>query len=134
MASSSQQLDDLFDGAVGFVVGGLEFRQWWGGLGWVVAEEAVSKRTADALVEKHKEQGDAGALVSKAIGVAATVSLQQSVGFEFAQFVTQLGKSVAGGREAEAGKDGLMDLGGAPSRTLVPACSNTSMRRSIRVS
>lgn len=57
MASSSQQLDDLFDGAVGLVVGGFEFRQWCGGRGWVAAEGAVSERTADALVEKDKEQG-----------------------------------------------------------------------------
>jgi hypothetical protein len=74
-------------------------------------EEAVGRRAAYALVEEDEEQGRAGALVGKAIGAAAAVSLQQSVSFEFAQVVAQLAKRIAGGGEAEAGKDRLMDLG-----------------------
>jgi hypothetical protein len=108
----------LVDGAVGLVVGGFDLGQWCGGLGWAVVEEAVGKRATDALVEKDEEQSGAGALVSEAIGVAAALSLQQCVSFEFAQVVAQLGKGITGGGEAEAGEDGLMDLGGAPSQDL----------------
>ena len=102
MASSSQQLDDLFDGAVGFVVGGLEFRPRCVGWSWVPAEEAVSERTADALMEKDKEQGDAGALVSEAIGVAVTVAFEQPVSLDLTEVIAQLGEGVRGGSEAEA--------------------------------
>jgi hypothetical protein len=42
-------------------------------------------------MEEHEEQGDAGALGGKAIGIAAAVALQQSVSFEFAQVVAELG-------------------------------------------
>ena len=108
-------MDELVDGAIGLVVGGFDLGQWSGGLGWAAVEEAVGKWAADALVEKDEEQGGASALVGEAIGVAAALSLEQSVSFEFAQVVAQLGKGIAGGGEAKAGEDCLMDLGGAPS-------------------
>ena len=67
----------MVDGAIGFVIGGLEFGQWGGGLAWAAVEEAVSKRTADALVKEYEEQGDAGSFVGEAIGVAAAVARQE---------------------------------------------------------
>ena len=85
-------------------------------MGGAGAEEAVGERAAHALVEEDEEQCNAGSLIGEAIGVAATVALQQSVGFEFVQIVAQLGECVVGGREDEAGEERLMDLGGAPSQ------------------
>src|SRR5260370_28175275 len=97
------------------MVGPLGFGHSGGGLKRGAAKEAVGEWTADALVKEHKEQSDAGAFVGEAVGVAAAIALQQSMGFHFAQVVAQLGKRVSGGREAEAGNNRFGGLGGAPA-------------------
>ena len=53
--SSSQQLDDLVEGVVGFSIGSFEFGHWGGGLSGAWLEEAVGQRAADALMEEHEE-------------------------------------------------------------------------------
>jgi hypothetical protein len=55
-------------------------------------EEAVSQRAADALMERDKEQGRAGALIGQTIGVASAVTFEQAVGFQLAQVIAELGE------------------------------------------
>ncbi len=86
--SSSQELDHLVEGSVGFVIGGFDFGQGCGGLCGRAVEHAVGERAADAFVKEHEEQGGAGAFVGEAIGIAPAIALQQSVGFHLAQVVT----------------------------------------------
>jgi hypothetical protein len=105
-----------------------------GSLGGASLKEAVGERTADALMEEHKEQGGAGSLVSETIGIAPAVAFEQGVGFQLAQVIAELGEGVTFGAEAEAGKNRLMDVAGPPSQDLGAACSSTSIRRSMRVS
>jgi hypothetical protein len=45
-------------------------------VGGFAVEEAVGQGAADALVKEDEHEGDAGALVGEAIGVAVAVSLQ----------------------------------------------------------
>ena len=45
----------MVEGAVGFAIGGFDFRDWLGGLSVRAVEEAVGERTADALMEQDKE-------------------------------------------------------------------------------
>ncbi len=59
-----------------------------------------------------------GGVIADTGRVASAVALQQPVGFHFAQVVAQLSRRVSGGREAEAGNNGLVDFGGAPSQDL----------------
>jgi hypothetical protein len=87
---------------VGLAVGGLDFRQRGVGLSRAALEEAVGQRTADALMEKHKEQGRAGSLVSETIGLAPSITFEQAVAFHLAQVIAQRGEGVSFGSEAEA--------------------------------
>ena len=96
----------MVDRVVGLVISGFDFGQGSGGLGR--ATPAVGERAADALVEEDEEQGPAGRFLGETKGVAPTIALQQSVGFELAQVVSQLGKRVAFGVEGEAGQNRLM--------------------------
>jgi len=80
----------VLNGAVGFAMGGFDFRDRSGGFGGIGAEEAIGEGSAHALVEEDEEQSDAGSLIGEAVGVAATVALQQPVSFELAQVVAQL--------------------------------------------
>src|ERR1700746_77106 len=103
-------------GAVGFAIGGFDFGDRRTGLRWAVVEEAVGERAADSLMEKHEEQGGAGAVVSQAISMASAVAFQQPVSLHFAQVITELRERVAFRGETEACQDCFVDLGGAPSR------------------
>jgi hypothetical protein len=66
-------------------------------------------------MEEKEEQRDLDALQGKAIDVAGAVALQESVGLEFSQIVSQLVKAVSRFGEAEGSEDGLMDLPGGPA-------------------
>jgi hypothetical protein len=77
----------LVEGAVGFAVGGVEFRVRPTGLIGSVVKEAVGERTADALMEEHEEQSGPGSVVGEAIGIAPTVTFEQAVGFDLAQVI-----------------------------------------------
>jgi hypothetical protein len=55
-ASSSQEPNDLVEGAIGFAVGGVEFRVRPTDLIGSVVKEAVGERSADALMEEHEAQ------------------------------------------------------------------------------
>ena len=72
-------------------------------------EEAVGHRTADALMEKHKEQGRAGSLVSGTIGITPAIAFEQPVAFHLAQVIPELGEGVTFGGETEACKNRLAD-------------------------
>jgi hypothetical protein len=61
-----------------------------GGVRFVV-ESAVGERTAEALVKEQEEKGDVNAFRSQAVGIAAAIALEQSVPFEFAEIVAELG-------------------------------------------
>ena len=71
-SSGGQQINDLFDRFVSPMIGGLEaavgsvlrIGRWW-------------KRTAQPLMEEHKQQGDLNALQGEAVSVAVAVALQQ---------------------------------------------------------
>lgn len=104
-------------GAIGFVVGGFDFGHRVGVES--AAKETFGERAADAFVKEDQEQSNAGAFISEAVGVASTVAQQQSVGFHFAQFVAPLGKGVSGGSEAEAGNNGVIDLGSASCQEII---------------
>ena len=83
--------------------------------GCVVAEQAVGQRSADPFVKEHEEKGDAGALGRELIDVPPTVPFQQAVGLHLPQVAAELGEGVALGREAEAGQEGLVNVGSAPA-------------------
>ena len=72
-----EQVNDLLDGLVGFVIGGFEpavraVRR----VGFVM-EAAVGKRTAEALVEE--QEGDVHAFRRQAVSVVAAIALEQIV-------------------------------------------------------
>ena len=54
MHSSSQELDDLVEGVVGFMLCGFDFGEGCGGFRRAVLEKAVGQRSAHALMEKHE--------------------------------------------------------------------------------
>jgi len=58
------------------------------------------------------------ALFCKPIGVTLAVTLQQAVGFQLAEIVTELVEDVVFGGEVVDLKDGLMNLLGRPARQL----------------
>ena len=70
-----QEIDDLFDGFVGVVVGPLEAAVWAMLLIRPVVKAAIGERSTQAFVEKQQEQGDLNAFSGQAVGVARTVTL-----------------------------------------------------------
>jgi hypothetical protein len=54
MHSSSQELDHLVEGVVGFMVCGFDLGERRGGFRRAVLEKAVGQRSAHALMEKHE--------------------------------------------------------------------------------
>jgi hypothetical protein len=63
-------MNDVLNGVISLVVGGLE---WCLGLVFGVGsvmKEAVGEGTADALVEEEEQESNSDALVSQPIGVA----------------------------------------------------------------
>ena len=66
-------------------------------------EEAVGQRTADTLMEKHKEQGRAGSLVSETIGITPAIT------FEL-QTAAPVSKIEAAYRKADHSLDQIVQL------------------------
>jgi hypothetical protein len=83
------------NGGVGFLISGLEFAGRSVELGGFAMKEAVSQGTADALVKEDEHEGNANAFVGEPVGVGGAVALQQTMGFEFAEVITELGQGVA---------------------------------------
>ena len=66
-------------------------------------------------MEEQEEQRDIESFGGQAVGVAASIALQQAVPFELAQIVAKLVESVIFPRELERGEDGFVDLCGCPA-------------------
>jgi hypothetical protein len=115
VSSGREQVDDLLDGFVGTMVGQFEaaVRAMLGVR--TVVEAAIGQRTAQPLMEEKEEQGDFDALQGKAVGVASAVALEQCVGLEFSQIVSELVETVSLLRDVEGGEDGLVDFPGGPA-------------------
>src|ERR1700733_10738570 len=86
----SEQIDDVLNGPVGFVGGGLQFAIGEEGRMGLMMEAAVGQRAAEPLVEEQEQQSDIKALGGEAIGVALSIALEQSMALELAEVVTQL--------------------------------------------
>jgi hypothetical protein len=117
-SSSSEELDDILDGRVSLVIGSFEFAPGLIRGVRTVMETAVSKRSAQALVEEQKQQRDLDAFRGEAIGIAGPVTFDQSVALELAQVVAELVESVSFFGEMEGGEDGLVDLLGGPAANM----------------
>src|ERR1700732_776485 len=113
--SGGEQIDDVLDGCVGAVIGGFELAGRAMMVGGAVVEAAVGERAAEPLVEEEEEQGHLDAFRGETVGVSGSITLQQPVAFELAQFVAQLVKAVGFLGQAEGGEDGLVDLFGGPA-------------------
>lgn len=70
-----EQVNDVLDGLVGFVIGGFEFAIWpVVGIGFVM-ESAVGERAAEALVEEQEQERNVDAFGGQAVGVMAAIAL-----------------------------------------------------------
>ena len=56
-------MDDVTNGCIGLVDGGLDFAFGTMAGIWLMVEEAVGKRSAEPLVKEHEEKGDLNSLV-----------------------------------------------------------------------
>ena len=83
-------------------------------------------------MKEQEEQGDLNPFWGETVGVAGSVTLQQPVGFELAQVVSELVQPVAAVGEVGGGGDGVVDLVGGPAADLTTACKRTSRRRMTR--
>ena len=110
-----QQVNDVLDGLVGFVIGGFEFAVWPVRRIGFVMEAAVGERTAETLVEEQEQERDVNAFGRQAVGVAAAIAFQQTVSFELAQIVAELVEAVGFRGELEGGENGLVNLFGGPA-------------------
>src|SRR5580704_4507609 len=86
-----------------------------------VVKAAVGERAAEPFVKEQEEQGDLNPFWGETVGVAGSVTLQQPVGFEFAQVVAELVEPVGAVGEVEGGEDGVVDLPGGPAADLTTA-------------
>ena len=76
-----EQVDDVLNGLVGFVVGGFQFAVGpVCGIGFVV-KAAVGQRATETLVEEQEQERHLNAFGGKAVGVSAAVALDQPVAF-----------------------------------------------------
>src|SRR6202047_573505 len=119
--SGGEQIDDLLDGFVGAVVGGFELAGRLVMDVRAVVKVAVGERAAEPFVKEQEEQGDLDPFWGETVGVAGSVTLQQPVGFELAQVVTELGQPVGAVGEVEGGEDGVVGLLGGPAADLTAA-------------
>jgi hypothetical protein len=71
-----QQLNDVLDGLVGFVVGGFEFAVRRARRVGFVMEAAIGEGTAEAFVEEQKQQSNVDAFAGQAVGIAAAIALE----------------------------------------------------------
>src|SRR5437870_13172581 len=86
-----------------------------------VVKAAVGEGAAEPFVKEQEEQGDLNPFWGETVGVAGSVTLQQPVGFEFAQVVAELVQPVGAVGEVEGGEDGVVDLLGGPAADLTTA-------------
>jgi len=77
--AGSEHIDNLLDGFVSAVVGGLESTVWSVVGIRAVMEAAVGDRSAEPFMEEQKEQGDLDTFGGETVGVTGTVALDQSV-------------------------------------------------------
>jgi hypothetical protein len=70
-----QEIDDLFDGFVGAVVGEFEAAVWAMLRVRPVVKAAIGERSTQALVEEQQQQCDLNAFLGEAVGVARAVAL-----------------------------------------------------------
>jgi hypothetical protein len=94
-----------------------------------VVEAAVGKRAAEPFVKEQEEQGDLNPFWGETVGVAGSVTLQQPVGFEFAQVVAELVQPVGAVGEVEGGEDAWWMCLAVQPPTSLPPCKRTSRRR-----
>ena len=109
------------NGFVGAVVGGFELAGRLVMGVRAVVKAAVGKRAAEPFVKEQEEQGDLNPFWGETIGVAGSVTLQQPVGLELAQVVTELVQPVGAVGEVEGGEDGVVDVLGGPAADLTTA-------------
>src|SRR5260370_29601786 len=86
-----------------------------------VVKTAVGERAAEPFVKEQEEQGDVNPFWGETVGVAGSVTLQQPVGLELAQVVTELVQPVGAVGEVEGGEDGVVDVLGGPAADLITA-------------
>src|SRR6266581_8158153 len=121
ITSGGEQVDDVLDGLVGFVISGFDLAvRTMGGIGLVV-ESAVGQRTTEAFVKEQEQKRDVHAFGGEAVGVTAAVAFQQAVSFQFAQIVAELVEPVGAGGKLEGGEYGLVDLFGGPAANGIAA-------------
>src|SRR6266581_2588432 len=110
ITSGGEQVDDVLDGLVGFVISGFDLAvRTVGGIGLVV-ESAVGQRTTEAFVKEQKQECDLYAFCGELVSIPGAVAFQQAVTFQFAQIVAELVQPVGAGGELERGEYGLVDL------------------------
>ena len=109
------------NGFVGAMVGGFELagRVVMGVR--AVVKAAVGERAAEPFVKEQEEQGDVNPFWGETVSVAGSVTLQQPVGLELAQVVTELVQPVGAVGEVEGGEDGVVDVLGGPATDLTTA-------------
>jgi hypothetical protein len=74
-SGSLQEVDDIVDGLVGFVIGGFEFAVWSARRFGFVVEAAVGEGTAEAFVEEQEEKGNVDAFAGQTVSVASAIAL-----------------------------------------------------------
>ena len=121
MSRSIKEINNVLDGSISLMIGDFEFAMGSMGGVWLVVKAAVSKWTAQALVEEQKQESDLEAFAGQAIGVSCSVTFEQAVAFEFTQIVAELVDSIGFVGEAERGEEGLVDLLGRPTSGLSSA-------------
>ena len=110
-----QEIDDLLDGFVGTMVSQFEAAvRTMLGVGTMV-ETAIGQRAAQPLMEEKEEERDLDALQGEAVSVAGAITLQQTMGLEFSQIVSELVEAVGLLGDVEGGQDGLVDFPGCPA-------------------
>src|ERR1700740_1017726 len=86
-----------------------------------VVKAGLGERAAEPFVKEQEEQGDLNPFGGETVGVAGSVTLQQPVGLELAQVVTELVQPVGAVGEVEGGEDGVVDVLGGPAADLTTA-------------
>ena len=119
MSRSIKEIDNVLDGSISLMIGDFEFAMGSMGGVWLVVKAAVSKWTAQALVEEQKQKSDLEAFAGQPIGVSCSVTFEQAVAFKFAQVVSKLVQSIGLFRKMEALENDLMNVLGAPAPEIV---------------
>ena len=105
----------MLNGFVGAMVGGFELAGRLVMGVRAVVKAAVGEGAAEPVVKEQEEQGDQNPIWGETVGVAGSVTLQQPMGFELAQVVSELVQPVAAVGEVEGGEDGVVGLLGGPA-------------------